>query len=363
MAPRRRKAIAKAKPATAADLTRLPESLIIDCVLPFAGYKDSLFLNHALKCRFSKHHENGWERAMEQNRRAAFGFTRAEAAECFPDKTPDSLDLELLASMLIIAQRKDRTSPEVQALGHLLALGIRGEAHKLMAVAMGIYVDTGRLVQNVDFSIDALQMVLDTGIDCDAIFTYEPPARYGEPVTLHAPALYVAAGIASPDKRRKVMRMLLDAGAEPDALTTHTCFQITESPGLDPVLLHTNSLHVAVQKQHLDAAIMLLAAARDAKEMVTRLNFVAESRHSYKRVTPLESAVSLASWPIVKVLLDAGGPAAIRDRKGQNILHTCVRRHGPSLIAAGANVRSKMVSDPPASIFQFRETQNHPSRT
>ena len=77
-----------------------------------------------------------------------------------------------------------------------------------------------------------------------------------------------------------------------------------------------------------------------------------------------KAADSTEAPPATKyaVLLDAGGPAAIRDRKGQNILHTCVRRHGPSLIAAGANVRSKMVSDPPASIFQFRETRNHPSR-
>ena len=340
MAPRRRKAIAKAKPATAADLTRLPESLIIDCVLPFAGYKDSLFLNHALKCRFSKHHENGWERAMEQNRRAAFGFTRAEAAEWNAELTPDSLDLGLLAHTLIIAQRKDRTSAEVRSLGRLLALGIRGHAPQVMAVAMGIY-HSNDIMKSADFSIDALQMVLDTGIDCDAIFSYELE-RCQNPIAVNVPALYVAAKIALPSKRRKALRMLLDAGAVPDTLAEHLNFKFTESPGQEPVSLYTNSLHNAVESQDLEAVTMILDSARDAKALVTRANFVYTPYHGYERVTPLSTAASRESWPIVKLLIDAG-PDVIRDRKGQNILHTCARKHGPALIAAGANVRSKIV--------------------
>ena len=64
MAPRRRKAIAKQLRATT-DFSRLPESLLLDCVLPFAGYRASLYLNTVLKGRLSAQ-ETAWGRSERQ---------------------------------------------------------------------------------------------------------------------------------------------------------------------------------------------------------------------------------------------------------------------------------------------------------
>ena len=349
MAPRRRKAIAKQLRATT-DFSRLPESLLLDCVLPFAGYRASLYLNTVLKGRLSAQ-ETAWERALEFGRRGAFGVTRAEAIakprnftlRAWTDNhvsivaVPDTVNLPLLDAVLNACESYDKTTDQVQTFAGLLALGIRGKAETLMATAMrvrhskchGIWM-ADRLGVSMyhrfkfyddDISIDALQMLLDAGMDADVRFLYDTYRHLFE-----ATALYVALekGFWTVETRCALVRMLLAAGAKPETVSIHRNGTV-------------NALTAAIASQEVTLVNMILSASRDPKALVLQPYLNAKFSYSKAVVTPLTDAVARKSWPIVNLLLDAA-PETIHE---ETLLHSCAREHGPALIAAGAIVTSK----------------------
>lgn len=356
MAPRRRKAITKAKPATAADLTRLPESLIIDCVLPFAGYRASFRLDTVLKGRLSAQ-ENAWERALEVGRRGVFGITRAEAMaepttftlvaddgeESEVDAVPGTANLPLLNSVLHVAVSEDEPGDDalfaLQTFSQLLALGIRGTAETLMATAMrynprdeqcvsiadrsGVYTRYHfDMYGRDDVCTDALQMLLDAGLDPDVRFIYAAKTE----LEIEATALHTA--LTNPywsvGQRHELVRILLDAGAKPETVSIRRNGTV-------------NALTAAIALQDVGLVKTILTASRDPKALVLQPYLNAKFTWSKDVVTPLTDAVARKSWPVVKLLLDTA-PEAIRE---ETLLHSCARRHGPALIAAGAVVTSK----------------------
>lgn len=356
MAPRRRKAVTKAKPATAADLTRLPESLLIDCVLPFAGYRASFRLDTVLKGRLSAQ-ENAWERALEVGRRGAFGITRAEAMaepttftlvaddgeESEVDAVPGTANLPLLNSVLHVAVSEDEPGDDalfaLQTFSQLLALGIRGTAETLMATAMrynprdeqcvsiadrsGVYTRYHfDLYGRDDVCTDALQMLLDAGLDPDVRFIYAAKTE----LEIEATALHTA--LTNPywsvEQRRVLVRILLDAGAKPETVSIRRNGTV-------------NALTAAIALQDVGLVKTILTASRDPKALVLQPYLNPKFTWSKDVVTPLTDAVARKSWPVVKLLLDTA-PEAIRE---ETLLHSCARRHGPALIAAGAVVTSK----------------------